>query len=75
MSAINPDRATDWIAIALSTVVCGSLWGLFLWEYLYLDPAGEVSPWLMYAAVGMTAVASITLFGYEKVRKAIELRD
>ena len=75
MSAINPDRATDWIAIALSTFVCGSLWGLFLWEYLYLDPAGEVSAWLMYAAVGMTAVAAITLFGSEKVRKAIELRD
>ena len=70
----SPDRITDYIAIALSTVVCASLWGLFLYEYLALEPIGEVPNWLMYAAMLFTLVAAISLFGYEKVNKALELR-
>jgi len=70
----SPDRITDYIAIVLSTIVCASLWGLFLYEYLVLTPVGEVPNWLMYAAMLFTLVAAISLFGYEKVSKALELR-
>lgn len=74
MVSLTPDQATDYIAIILSTVVCASLWGLFLYEYLVLAPVGEVPNWLMYAAMLFTLVAAISLFGYEKVNKALKLR-
>lgn len=74
MVSISPDKATDYIAIALSTVVCASLWGLFMYEYLVLEPVGEVPNWLMFSAMLFTLVAAISLFGYEKVSKALELR-
>lgn len=70
----DPDRATDWIAIGLSTIVCVSLWGLFIYEYAFIEPFGEANQYMMMGALGLTAVAAITLFGYEKIRKAVELK-
>lgn len=66
------DRKTDIIATVVSTVVACSIWGLFLYEYL---TPGDVPGWLMAIAVLFTFLAVITLFGVEKVRKAIELRS
>jgi len=71
---IDPDKLTDYVAIFISTGVTVSIWGLFLYDYLYLPPIGAVPSWLMYAAIVMTLVSAITLFGFEKVSKAIDLK-
>lgn len=65
------DRKTDIIATVLSTLVGVSVWALFLYEYL---TPGDVPAWLLGMAVLLILVAVITLFGVEKVRKALELR-
>lgn len=65
------DRVTDWIAIALSTIIAATLWAMFVAEWW---GAGAVSAWLAGVAGLMTMLAVLTLFGAEKVRTAIKLR-
>jgi len=68
------DRLTDYAAVAFSLVVAVTLWGLFLYQYVWIDPVGSVPTWLMSLAALFTVLAALTLFGAEKVRQAIELR-
>ena len=68
------DRLTDYAAVGFSLVVAVTLWGLFLYQYLRIDPVGSVPTWLMSLAALFTLLAALTLFGAEKVRQAIELR-
>lgn len=70
----DPDTATDWIAISLSTVVAVTLWALFVYEYAVVNGFGEVNPWILGLAGVFTLLAVITLFGYEKVEKALEIK-
>lgn len=67
------DKATDWIAIGISALIGLSLWGLFLYEYLVLEPVGEANQYVFTGAVVMSLLALLTLYGYEKVSEALEL--
>jgi len=66
------DRITDFAAIGLSIGVSVIFLALFVYEYLYLSPIGEVSGWLRWAVLVFAVLAMLTLFGAEKVTEAIQ---
>lgn len=71
MVDINPDKATDWVAVLISSVVALSTWGVLLHKYI---TTGELSGPMLAAGGLFVLLATLTLFGVEKVTKAIELK-
>ena len=71
MSDVNPDKATDWAAVVLSTVIAVSVWGIIVHQYL---TTGQLSGELMAVGGLFVFLAAITLFGVEKVNKALEFK-
>jgi len=65
------DRVTDYAAIVLSVGVSVVFLGLAVYEYLFLDPVGSVSPWLRWVVLLFIILAMLTLFGAEKVSEAL----
>ena len=65
------DRVTDYAAIALSIVISGTLWAMFVYQWYAVAPVGEVTPWLRNLALLFSMLALLTLFGAEKLTEAV----
>lgn len=70
MSTINPDRATDWIAVVLSTVVALSVWGIIVHQYITTN---TLSRGLMTVGGLFVLLAVATLYGVEKTQKVLKI--
>jgi len=65
------DQLTDYAAIVLSMAVAIVFLALFVYEYLILQPIGEVTPWLRWAVLLFALLSMLTLYGAEKVSEAL----
>lgn len=70
MVNLDPDKTTDYAAVIVSIIVALSLWGVLLYRYA---TTGELSTVTMSVAALFVALAVITLFGVEKVNKALDI--
>lgn len=67
----NPDKLTDWVAVLISSVVALTTWAIIVHQYV---TTGELDSTLMAVGGLFILLSAITLFGVEKINKALELR-